>query len=550
MSADKRLYTHLLELEVVDSSVLNAVYKEAQNTQLSLAENLMHHGLVTSQTITQLMADVLGVSPVFFSKITPDPKAVALLPFEFMRHNTVLPFSQKDDLVEVAVAYPDDIVTLSFLKKRFADGYKIYYALQNDIEKELGNFSPTFEDEIQEILHASQQENNTVHAYRQLVSSIIDRAHQQNASDVHIESWPEGILVRFRIDGIMHDAVELPKQYAEGLVRRVKVLAHLPTDKHSEPLDGTIHDRNRHLNMRVSVMPVQDGEKIVLRLLRDDQRHLHLSELGLRSEDQVLLKEASTRSDGMILTVGPTGSGKTTTLYALMQILNSSETNITTIEDPIEYDMPRINQIQVNSAVGLTFDRGLRSIVRQDPDVILVGEIRDEETANIAVNAALTGHLMLSTLHASDAVVSIARLTQLGIEPYLVASSVLAVVSQRLVRRLCSKCRLSVEHSNLIKEVKLPKSWEEKISSLSRTYKSVGCEECNNTGYVGRTGVYEVLRMTEKIRESIVAEVESDQLRELALAEGMHSMEDDGLQKVRSGETSVAELLRVFGQKE
>ncbi len=550
MTSDQLLYDHLLELEVLETPMLESVWDEAKRSELSLAENLMHHGLVTSQTIVQLMADVLHMSPVFFSKVTIETPVVKMLPFEFMLARHVFPFRNVDGEYHVAVSDPDDREAISQLKKFFTGNCRFFYTLPEEIEQQLSAFSPSLQEEVKSIYESSATESSNSSVYRQLVSAIIYHAHQENVSDIHLEAWDTSIMVRFRIDGILHDILEVPEKYTGGLVRRIKVLAHLPTDKFSEPLDGTIHDRQRHLNMRVSVMPVRNGEKVVLRLLRDDKRQLHLSELGLRAEDEALLKKSATRSDGMILTVGPTGSGKTTTLYALLQLLNSPEVNITTIEDPIEYDMSRVNQIQVNADVNLSFSRGLRSIVRQDPDVILVGEIRDTETADIAVNAALTGHLLLSTLHASTAAVTIPRLVQLGVEPYLVSTSILAVVSQRLVRKLCVRCRLSVDHEHLEQKVSVPSEWKERLESLDRTYTSKGCEQCKDTGFVGRTGVYEVMVFSESIREAVVSGADADTLQDLALQNGMHTMIDDGLEKVSQGITSVAELIRVFGQKE
>ncbi|MBU0598296.1 GspE/PulE family protein, partial [Patescibacteria group bacterium] len=370
--------------------------------------------------------------------------------------------------------------------------------------------------------------------------------------DIHIEPHEGQILVRFRIDGILHDVVFMPKDIHPFIVTRLKIMSKLRTDEHRAAQDGRLDFsvENEHVDVRVSIIPISDGEKIVMRILSEKSRRLTLAELGLENTDLQKVERGFKKPYGMILATGPTGSGKTTTLYAILKILNTREVNISTIEDPVEYDMEGVNQIQVNAKTNLTFAHGLRSILRQDPDIIMVGEIRDEDTAGIAINSAMTGHLVLSTLHTNDAPTTLPRLLDMKIEPFLIASTVNVAIAQRLVRRIHQGCIESyLPKSDDIKnlEKSLGKDRAIKIGLHKkgfRLYRGKGCKLCNGTGYEGRVGIFEVLEVTEKIRQLIMQRSNSDDIRKVAVSEGMTTMLDDGLNKVVKGATTIDELFR------
>jgi len=383
----------------------------------------------------------------------------------------------------------------------------------------------------------------------------------ERASDIHIEPTEKEVIVRYRIDGILRDAMTLPKIAASGIVARVKVLSNLKLDEHRLPQDGRfkIETEDYRYSIRVSVLPVFNGEKIVMRLLPETAKAFTLEQLGLRNEALEKVQDNLRKPVGMILVTGPTGCGKTTTLYSMMEILNDPGVNISTIEDPVEYRMPRINQTQVNPKIGLTFASGLRSLVRQDPDIIMVGEIRDSETASLAINAALTGHLVLSTLHTNSAAGAIPRLIDMKVEPFLLSSTLNCILAQRLVRKLCpekekyflkeSELENIAKYCNLDKILKILK--EEKIVQKKASWKNIPfyrpkkSEECSE-GYKGRIGIFEVLPVTETIKEMIVKQATSDEIQEQAQKEGMRTMLEDGFVKTAQGITSIEEVLRVI----
>ncbi len=381
-----------------------------------------------------------------------------------------------------------------------------------------------------------------------LVDLIVHKAWEAKASDIHIDPTPESIIVRYRIDGIAYDILSLPKEDQPLLVTRIKVLSGLRTDEHLMAQDGRfrVHVNSVDIDLRVSIVPTYSGEDVVMRLLVSEVQLISLEQLGFSNKDLTTIKRYIEKSYGMILATGPTGSGKTTSLYAILQILNSREVTIITIEDPIEYSVPGITQIQVNTQTNLTFAAGLRSIVRQDPNIIMVGEIRDNETASIAVNAAMTGHLVLSTLHTNDAATTLPRLLDMGIEPYLIASTVNVAIGQRLVRKLCSDCKKEVSFTKEEKTMLQENIPTAALDSVSKIWRAEGCPACNHTGYVKRTGIYEVLEMTESIRKLIMRRASADEIRKAAISDGMTTMLQDGFAKVADGITSLAEILRVI----
>ncbi len=387
---------------------------------------------------------------------------------------------------------------------------------------------------------------------------LLQYGYENKASDIHIEPYEDKILVRFRVDGVLHDVLSIDKKMHDLILTRIKILSRMRTDEHRSAQDGKIRHRmgKEKVDIRVSIIPITEGEKVVMRLLSSKNRQFNLIDLGFSDSDFKKVKKAVKNPHGMILATGPTGSGKTTTLYAILKILNKRTVNIATIEDPVEYDMEGVNQIQVNEKTDLTFAKGLRSIVRQDPDIIMVGEIRDEETAGIAVNSALTGHLVLSTLHTNDAATTLPRLLDMDIEPFLVASTVNIIVAQRLVRKICQTCRgsytLTLKELKLIEGIKeIKEAYKDKgyknVKKLN-FYKGAGCKVCGNTGYHGRIGIYEVLEMNEDIKDSILRRASSDEITKLAKKNGMKTMLEEGVEKILNGETTIEEVFRVVGR--
>ncbi len=431
---------------------------------------------------------------------------------------------------------------LAYQVDRYLPGrkLKITYASDDMIEDGLSRHHHSLQTRFAKIM-AKQK---TVAP--EIIDEIFNDAYALRASDIHLEPLENEVLVRFRVDGVLAVAGRIPKEFYGGILNRVKMQANLPLDEHFRPLDGgfRLAKDGRIIDIRVSIVPILEGEKIVMRFLPAYIRDVVLENLGLSESNRKLIEKAAHRPFGMILTVGPTGSGKTTTLYALFKIINRPGINITTIEDPVEYKISGINQIHVNEKQGISFHEGLRAIVRQDPDVILVGEIRDSDTADIAVNASLSGHLLLSTLHANDAVTVIPRMLDMGVEPFQLASVLQTVIAQRLVRRICLSCRASykmsaAEHANL------PAGVADYFPRASTFYRGAGCSDCADTGYKGRIAIFEILDVTPEMRALIHERPNSDALWELARSQGARTLFEDGADKVKNGITTLDELLGV-----
>ncbi len=389
------------------------------------------------------------------------------------------------------------------------------------------------------------------------ITKILDQmvmdALNLGASDIHIEPRENDILIRYRIDGILRDAKIIDKKYEKTLIFKIKVNARLRTDEHFVPQDGRIRFKfDDKLDTRISILPVTKGEKVVIRLLSQKGKSFALTDLGFRPEEIAIIERSYKKPYGSIVSSGPTGSGKTTTLYSILQLVNSRDINISTVEDPVEYEIEGVNQVQVNQKAGLTFGTGLRSLLRQDPDVIMIGEIRDEETAEIATNAAMTGHLVLSTIHTNDSVTTIPRLIDMGVDAYLVASTLNVVLAQRLSRRLCEKCKqetsLSMEEYTTIK--KLRPDIALLIKQGEKLYKAAGCNVCGNSGYKGRIGLYEILEVTEKIRQIIIDSANTDTIFKAAREQGLKLIVEDGVEKIKLGTISMDELIRVTALKQ
>ncbi|MDP3986533.1 MAG: GspE/PulE family protein [Candidatus Veblenbacteria bacterium] len=382
-----------------------------------------------------------------------------------------------------------------------------------------------------------------------LVDSLVECAYLMRASDIHLDPEGVNVRVRFRIDGVLQDMYALPKVIHPEIISRIKILANLRTDEHQAAQDGRFHstlEGDQSVDVRVSVVPTYYGEDVVLRLLTDQDSEFSLESLGFSQENQTKILAAIDKPYGMILATGPTGSGKTTTLYTILKMLNTKDVSIITIEDPIEYSLPGINQIQVNQRTNLSFANGLRSILRQDPNIIMVGEIRDGETAGLAVNTALTGHLLLSTLHTNDAATTLPRLLDMKVEPYLIASTVNVAIAQRLARRICAECRVSKEptaaEQKRLSEIVSPQL----VEACKAFYRGAGCEACNHTGYQGRVGIHEVMVVDGVLREAVLQKATSSELKRVALQQGMISMVEDGFQKAAKGITTIEEVLRML----
>ncbi len=493
---------------------------------------LLSEGLVTRELIGQAVAESYKVAFADIVLRPPAPELVVKIPEKMARESACVVLAESAAEVSVATAEPDKPGLKEDLEKIFP-GKKITlaYAPKEDVEALFGNYAEPL------ILRIIEEIGRETRSAPEIVKQILTEALDRHASDIHFEPGEEEVVVRFRIDGILFVVGRLPKLTYEGILNRVKVSSRMRIDEHQAAQDGAIrfNDEKNSVDMRVSVLPTLDGETIVIRILSEYVGGITLPELGLSDEGQKILLEASKRPFGMILVTGPTGSGKTTTLYSLIKILNRPEISIDTIEDPVEYKISSINQIQVNPASNLTFAAGLKSIIRQDPNIILVGEIRDLETAEIAVNAALTGQLLFSTFHANDASGAIPRLLTMGIEPFMLASTLELLVSQRLVRRICANCRYS--YKTTAASDYFPKG--------TTLYKGKGCAFCHNTGFRGRVAIFELLPVSSKLHDLILTNPSADAIRALAVKEGMRSLFADGIDKVKNGITTLEEVLRV-----
>lgn len=494
-----------------------------------------------------------------------------LVPASLAQAHHVVAFNKTKTEIHLAMLDPQDIQTIEFLHRKTGLTPKVFITTPSDIKDATRRYHADLESEvsIQQLTEGDQgAEADLKKAAEELpiiniVNSILEHAVYEGASDIHIEPSEKEVTVRYRVDGILKTVMTLPKTVKSGIVARIKILSNLKIDEHMKPQDGRfkIQIQEEKLSFRVSIIPVYDGEKIVMRLLHEGQKPLTLDQLGFLPEARKLVEEAITKPHGMILVTGPTGSGKTTTLYSLLGILNRPETNISTIEDPIEYHVKGINQSQTNSQVGFTFATGLRSFLRQDPDIIMVGEIRDAETAEIAIHAAMTGHLVLSTLHTNDAPTTLPRLLDMGIPPFLLAFTANIIVAQRLVRKICEHCKKAyklekTEVTGLtkvldIKKLKdLLKRGEVKLTGKETSletlnfYHGEGCRRCNNSGYKGRVGIYEVLNIEPEITKKINERATADVIKVFAREHGMLTMMEDGLIKAKQGITTIEEVLR------
>ena len=521
--------------------------------------------ILTAEKFAQTKAQLLGIPFVSLETTSFSPQALGYVPRSVAERFSLIPFSfdEKTQTLSVAMSNPVDLEAVSFVREKTGVNLRTFAAAPSDVDKAISlQYRQEIVGEVGAALKETEEEGKvkTVDTSQiaqiikeapiaKIVSTILEYAVTSRASDIHIEPQEDRVRVRYRIDGILYDRLSLPKSVQEAVISRIKILSEMKIDEHRTPQDGRFNFKveDKEVDLRISVLPTSFGEKIVMRLLRKSGGVPTLQELGLTGSSLKNLETAMLRPHGIIIVVGPTGSGKTTTLYSVLSKLNTTRVNIMTLEDPVEYQMAGINQVQINPAVGLTFADGLRAFLRQDPNIILVGEIRDQETTELAIQAALTGHLVFSTLHTSSAAGALPRLIDLGAETFLLASTMNAVLGQRIVRKICEHCKVEyVPPSQIVEEMKtvLGKYFIEPKGGL-KFYKGKGCEQCGNAGYLGRIGIFETLVVSEKIASLVLQHSDSGTIEKEARAEGMITMKQDGYLKVIQGITTVEEVLRV-----
>lgn len=546
----------LVDQGFVGQQQFDDALNHAKKTKERLVNVLLDRDLISLRNWGQLYAKYIGYQYVFLQEENIEPQVLHVIPELVARNNKIIAFAQGDGFIKVAMNNPNDLEMVNVLEKKSGVVVKVYYATAEDIDATISRYKKSIVEDFQELIKASQAmigkavSDTTVIT---MVEKLLSYAHQNNASDVHIEPHEQKIVIRLRIDGILHFLLDIPIELHDMIVGRIKVMAKLKTDEHRTAQDGKIRHSidTEKVDIRVSVIPVVDGERVVMRLLSNRNRQFTLSHLGLDPADLETIQRSARRSYGMILATGPTGSGKTTTLYSIIKMVNSLKVNIATIEDPVEYDMEGVNQIQVNPKANLTFANGLKSLLRQDPDIIMLGEIRDDETASLAVNAALTGHLLLSTLHSNDAATSFPRLQEMKISPYLITSAIIIVIAQRLVRNLCVKCRYGIDLSEaeieqFKKNSELTRWVEQHLRPGARFYRAKGCKVCNNFGFTGRSGIFEVMMMNDALRKAVLEGADAGQIRQVAINQGMRTLVEDGMNKVLAGITTPEEIIRAI----
>jgi type IV pilus assembly protein PilB len=547
---------------LISEKDMDRILKTQKDTVKDLQKIIIELNILKKDEMMIALAEEIGVKYVNLNEITIDPVIVVLIPEEMARRHQLIAIDKGENKLTVAMANPLDVFAYDEIKIRLGYNLEAVLSYGEDINKALDEvFGVTdgwdqvidkFENMTVTVLKEEEKEAelSALTAGEEapiisLVNLMILRAVKEQASDIHIESFgDETLQVRYRIDGILHDVMSLPRQLRLAVISRIKIMSDLDIAERRLPQDGRIQINvgGRTINIRVSILPTVNGEGAVLRILDPSSILLELNSLGFSQDILPKFTSLIKKPNGIILVTGPTGSGKSTTLYTTLNILNSTEKKIMTIEDPVEYRLKGINQVQAKPKIGLTFAAGLRSFLRQDPDIMLVGEIRDKETAEVAVQAALTGHLVLSTLHTNDAPSSVIRLIDMGIEPFLISSSVIGVIAQRLVRRICPKCKKEAKLTSDLAKILEEYNMDSKKIILN---KGEGCPYCKETGYKGRIAIFELMIITDTIRDLISGNITSGKLRETALKEGMCQLKEDGLKKVCEGVTTIDEVLRV-----
>ncbi|MFA5008776.1 MAG: ATPase, T2SS/T4P/T4SS family [Candidatus Omnitrophota bacterium] len=546
----KRMLGELLcEQSVITKEALTEALREQKVTHQRLGEILVERGLVTAEQINRALASQMDTQAVHVSDYIIAPEIIALIREEDARRFHVMPLFKSEDVLYVAMKNPNDVLAIDQLHRQSGLKIKSFLVAEDEVLWAIEQYyqiSGSVEEMIlgidSEKLSKGEKEQET--AVIKLVSLMISKAVHELASDIHIEPEQNVLNVRYRIDGVLHKRHVLPKALQSAIISRVKIMSNLDISEKRLPQDGRIRLRveAKEIEFRVSTCPTIYGENIVLRILDKSGLVLGLESLGFSQRSFEYFKSMITTPYGIILVTGPTGSGKTTTLYSALQILNKENVNIMTVEDPVEYEFQRMRQVQVSPDIGLTFASALRSFLRQDPNIIMIGEIRDLETAQIAVQAALTGHLVFSTLHTNDSPTAFTRLINMGVEPFLVSSSLIGIVAQRLMRKICPKCKEEYEPS---KELLDSLGIENKNISQIKFARGKGCAACNKTGYKGRVGIYEVLKNTPGLQALVLEKVSADEIRKAAVKEGMQTLRDIAIEKLLAGITTIEEVVRV-----
>jgi type IV pilus assembly protein PilB len=591
---DRKIGPILLDSKKVTDEQLRALEQRSQNEKKSLREIVVAEGIASEPELYKMYALKVDVPYAEFNAKEIPSDVLKLIPEHIAKQYRMILFGQEKDTSTYLIAMedPEDIEAIDTLQKMLGTNIRIYVSTRSSINSGIDQYRANIGSELTKVVSTEEEESAEEEVKEediaedspiaQTVNLIIEYAIRSNASDVHIEPREEYVSVRYRVDGILKEVNRLPKKIVAALISRIKILSNLKIDERRVPQDGRlkISIGEKSWSLRVSTLPIMEGEKVVMRILNDAAKAQTLEQLGYWGQALETINEAMHQPHGMILVTGPTGSGKSTSLFSVLSLLNSPSVNISTVEDPVEYHIPGVNQTQVNPKAGMNFANGLRALLRQDPNIIMVGEIRDSETAGLAVQAALTGHLVLSTLHTNNAATCLPRLLDMGIEPFLIASTVRAVIGQRLVRRLCVVCReqykpdssqldglnkifklndpktMARYHAleqqalkaglgeNENEESKEPATTEQNILYLWRPHEN-GCDACNHTGFKGRIGIYEALPNTQEIQSLIVGNNTSDKIQDTAMAVGMITMQVDGFIKALRGMTAVEEILRV-----
>ena len=546
----------LLESSLISQEQLELALSEQGKSGGSLGSNLVKTGAISENAFSEFLSQIYGVPAVDLDAIEADEHSTELIPSEVATKFQVVPIKREGRVLTVAMANPDNIFAIDDIK--FITGLEVnpvvstetairraidrFYDSADSLAEVMRDMEEDFEivEEMDEDLGLEEAQTESAPVVK-LDNSLIADAVNKGASDIHVESFEKKVRVRYRIDGMLHIMMTPPFKMKGAIISRLKIMAELDIAEKRVPQDGRIKIRigAKKIDLRVSSLPTIFGEKIVMRILDKSNLEIDLTKLGFQAEALAVFLKAIDSPYGMVLVTGPTGSGKTTTLYSALNRINLPEYNIMTAEDPVEYNLDGINQVHMHEEIGLTFASALRAFLRQDPNIVMVGEIRDLETASIAVKAALTGHLVLSTLHTNDAASTINRLVDMGIEPFLVTSSVNLILAQRLLRKLCTKCKKKIEmHPEAMREIDLADGESFDI------YEAVGCPNCSDTGYSGRLGIYEALPLSGEIREMILNRASSAEIKVQAVKEGMLTLRADGIMKLRDGITSLEEVLR------
>lgn len=548
----------LLQDGVVSEENLRRASEEQRRLGIPLSRILIENRFVDEAVLGKLLASRLGLEYVDLSRLPIDPSAPTLISRNLSVKHEMIPIGFRESRVVVAAADPNNVQGIDDLRAFFRREIVLVVAARSavlaTINRLVGSANDTVEASVLAASEIADSPTESASSLREiaeegpivkLVNATIAQAVNDRASDIHVEPQADGVRLRHRIDGVLHEVSRLPKNLQAGIISRIKIMADLNIAERRLPQDGRVSGviGGRQIDLRVATLPTNYGEKVVLRVLENSTAMRGLDELGFLPESLEVYRRSFTKPYGTILVTGPTGSGKSTTLYATLNVLNSGEKNLITVEDPVEYRIPGINQVQVNNKAGLSFASALKSILRSDPDIVMVGEIRDHETATIAIELALTGHLVLSTLHTNDAASTPARLIEMGVEPYLVSSAVDCIVAQRLARRLCDNCKVSYQPKAA--ELKTV-NWEEYSSEFpTQLFRPGGCGICSNTGYRGRFAIHEVMYISDVLERLIAENANSHEIRSQAAREGMIPMKFAGLRQVLSGKTSLEEILRI-----